>query len=79
METDHVVRRALPAFKGLEADAGLPRLHFAALCPLAPSTTADRAVKSHLEEGRFPFGVKEVDVPVIGHRGPAVPGDVVVV
>ena len=71
-----VLHRAQPVVEGLEADAGFGQLALGPLVTVGAAPQWIGRVGAHLEEGRSPLGVKEVEVPVIGHRGLAAPGDV---
>ncbi len=65
-----------PVVEGVEADAGLGQLAFGPLMSVGTAPQRVGRVRGVFDEGRAPFGVGEVEVPVVGHRGLAAPGEV---
>lgn len=79
MRCGGVLDASQPVVEGLEADPRLGELALGPLMAVGAAPQREGGVGADLEERRSPFGVREVEVPVVGHRGLATPGDVGVV
>ena len=71
-----VLDAAEPVVEGLEADTALGQLALGPFVSVGAAPQRIGGIGAHLDEGRSPLGVREVEVPVVGHRGLAAPGDV---
>jgi hypothetical protein len=70
-----VLNAAQPVVEGQEPDAGLGQLALGPFVAVATAPQRVRRVGPDFEKGRPPLEVGEVEIPLIGDRGLATPGD----